>query len=145
MSDSLRLYCAILVALKQSYPAEPSGNLARHLTTLAALICGIVGSKKTHLPAVAGKLPGAGSPRGGNRESRVKRLSRFLQNRAVTEEAFFAPYVRALLASLPAGPLVLVMDGSQVGRGCMALMLSVLCRQGAGAAGRTSGRCPCAG
>lgn len=31
-----------------------------------------------------------------------------------------------MIESLPPGPLVLVMDGSVVGRGCMALMLSVL-------------------
>ena len=130
MSDNLRRYCAIHSALVQLYPAEPSGNLARHLATLAALICGIIGSKKTHLPAIAAKVPGGSSPKGGGRESRAKRFARFLQNKAVTEEAFFRPYAKALVASLPPGPLVLVMDGSQVGRGCMALMLSVLYRQG---------------
>jgi hypothetical protein len=103
----------------------PTGHLARHLSTLAALICGIVGSRKTHLPAIAGKAPD-----GKKRESRVKRFARFLQNKAVTEDAFFRPYAQALVQSLPPGPLVLVMDGSQIGRGCMALMLSVLYRQG---------------
>jgi len=41
-------------------------------------------------------------------------------------EDFFVPYAQALMESLPPEPLVLVMDGSQVGRGCMALMVSVL-------------------
>ncbi len=139
MSDSLRRYCAILVALKQLYPSEPTGNLARHLCTLAALICGIVGSRKCHLPAVAGKAPDGSSPKGGKRESRVKRFARFLQNPKVTPEAFFVPYAQALVASLPPGPLVLVMDGSQAGRGCMALMLSVLYQQG-GPGGKTHWR-----
>ncbi len=131
MSDNLRRYCAILIALKQHYPSEPTGNLARHLCTLAAFISGIVGSKKVHLPAVASKLPAGCSPqKAKKRESRIKRLTRFLQNRRVTPEAFFAPYAQALVESLPAGPLVLVMDGSQVGRGCMALMVSVLYQQG---------------
>lgn len=129
MSDSLRRYCAILVALKQLYPTEPTGNLARHLATLAALVCGIVGSKKTHLPAIAGKVPSGSSPKSGGRESRAKRFTRWLQNRAVTDEAFFVPYAQALIQSLPPGPLVLIMDGSQAGRGCMVLMLSVLYRQ----------------
>jgi len=53
MSDNLRRYCAIHSALRQLYPSEPTGNLARHLQTLAALVCGIVGSRKVHLPAVA--------------------------------------------------------------------------------------------
>ncbi len=117
-------YCAIHSALLQLYPCEPTGNLARHLKTLAALVCGIVGSKKTHLPAIASKAPD-----GKKRESRAKRFARFLQNKSVTPEAFFMPYAQALMKSLPPGPLVLVMDGSQVGRGCMALMVSVLFQQ----------------
>ena len=127
MSDNLRRYCAILVALKQHYPSEPTGNLARHLGTLAALISGIVGSKKCHLPAIASKLPAGCSPqKAKKRESRIKRLARFVQNKTVTPEAFFAPYAQALVESLPAGPLVLVMDGSQVGRECMALLVSCM-------------------
>ena len=126
MSDNLKRYCAIQSALKQWYPTEPTGNLARHLNTLAALICGIIGSKKTHLPAIASKMPDGSSPKNGKRESRAKRFARFLQNKSVTPEEFFMPYAQALVDSLPPGPLVLVMDGSQVGRGCMALMVSVL-------------------
>ena len=129
MSDNLRRSCAIHSHLKQRYPKEPTGNLARHLKTLAALVCGIVGSKKVHLPAVASKVPD-----GSRRESRAKRFARFLQNKSVTPEAFFQPYAQALVASLPPGPLVLVMDGSVVGRGCMALVVSVLYECGAPAA-----------
>ena len=123
-------YCAILRHLKQLYPAEPTGNLARHLQTLAALISGIIRSKSCQLPAIASEVPKGASPKGGNRESRSKRFARFLQNKNVTPELFFLPYAQALVQSLPPGPLVLVMDGSVVGRGCMALMLSVLYRQG---------------
>ena len=117
-------YCAIQLALKQLYPSEPTGNLARHLNTLAALVSGIIGSRKTHLPAIASKMPD-----GRKRESRSKRFARFLQNPKVTPETFFLPYAQALVQSLPSGPLILVMDGSQIGRGCMALMLSVLYEQ----------------
>jgi len=38
MSDSRRQYRAIRQALKQLYPEEPRGNLARHLETLVLLI-----------------------------------------------------------------------------------------------------------
>ena len=125
MSDNLRRYCAIQRAPKQLYPSEPTGNLARHLNTLAALVSGIVGSKKCHLPTIASKIPD-----GRKRESRSKRFACFLQNPKVTPETYFLPYAQALAQSLPSGPLVLVMDGSQVGRGCMALMVSVLYQQG---------------
>ena len=121
MSDNLRRYCAIREALFKLCPRPPSGNLARHLLTLAALVSGIVGSKKSSLPAVATK-----APVGGKRESRVKRFSRWVENDRIDADTYYLPFVRALLEGLPPGPLVLVMDGSLVGRGCQALVISVL-------------------
>lgn len=38
----------------------------------------------------------------------------------------YLPFARQILETLSAWPLVLVMDGSQVGRGCMVLMVGVL-------------------
>ena len=143
VSDNLKRYCAILRHLKQLSPTEPTGNAARHLQTfnaarhlqtLAALVSGIIGSKSCQLPAIASQVPRGASPKGGKRESRSKRFARFLQNKKVTPKTFFLPYAQALVQSLPPGPLVLVMDGSVVGQGCMALMLSVLydCAAGSG-------------
>ncbi len=60
MSDNLRRYRAIKTAIMQLYPTEPRGNTARHLHTLAALVSGIVGSRSTNLPAIAGKVPDRG-------------------------------------------------------------------------------------
>ena len=71
MSDNLRRYRAIHDALKQCYSGEPSGRMARHFTTLAAFISGIVGSKSSQLPHIATKIPDRAKP-----DSRVKRLSR---------------------------------------------------------------------
>ncbi|HSH77113.1 MAG TPA: hypothetical protein VLA19_01120 [Herpetosiphonaceae bacterium] len=50
MSDSLRRYRAIRDALLQLYPSMLTARQARHLSTLAALISGIVGSRQTQLP-----------------------------------------------------------------------------------------------
>ena len=47
MSDNRHRYRAIKKAIKQLYPTEPKGNQARHLQTLAAMVSGIVGSKRT--------------------------------------------------------------------------------------------------
>ena len=66
MSDNLRRYRAIRDALTQGYPGKPTGTVARHLTTLAALISGIVGSKSTQLPSVATKIPDGTNPRAGS-------------------------------------------------------------------------------
>ena len=72
--------------------ARPQAPCARHLTTLAALISGIVGSKSTQLPSVATKIPDGTKP-----ESRVKRLSRWLDNACILEEVYFLPYVDGLI------------------------------------------------
>lgn len=123
MSDCVRRYRAIREALKNSYPGEPRGNQARHLNTLAGLISGIVGAKHSHLAKLAGEVPDGTKP-----ASRVKRFERWLTNDTITWELFFLPFVEMLLTSLSAQTLVLVMDGSAVGRGCVTLMMSVVYR-----------------
>src|SRR3989441_2053204 len=121
MSDNLRRYRAIRDALTQYYPGQPSGTVARHLTTLAALISGIVGSKSTQLPHIAAKVPNGIKP-----ESRVKRFARWVDNANILEEVYFLPYADVLLRHLALQTLVLVIDGSGVGRGCTALMIHVV-------------------
>jgi hypothetical protein len=121
MSDNLRRYRAIRQALKQCYPGEPKGNMARHLNTLAALISGIVGSKSSQLPNIATKIPDRAKP-----ESRVKRFTRWLKNDGIEEEVYFLPYADILLSRLALETVVRVMDGSGVGDGCSALMIHVL-------------------
>jgi hypothetical protein len=124
MGDNLTRYYAVFSALKQLRGHEPQGNEARHLRTMALLISGLVGSRRCNFGAVASKAPD-----GNQRESRIKRFTRWVQNERITAETYFLPYVQALLASLPTGPYVLVMDATDVGRGCMALVMSVLYHQ----------------
>jgi hypothetical protein len=95
--------------------------MARHLRTLAMFISGIVGSKSSQLPSIAAKVPDEVKA-----ESRIKRLSRWLDNDTLLEEVYFLPYADILLSHLALETVVLVMDGSGVGRGCTALMLHVL-------------------
>lgn len=121
MRDNLRRYCAIQNALKQLRPTEPKGNVARHLNTLAMLISGIIGSQKCHLPAIARKVPSDSKP-----QSRIRRMERFLANDAIDSRTYYLPYVQALLHSLPEGPLVLVIDGSEIGRQCVLLSINVV-------------------
>jgi len=121
MSDNLRRYRAIRDALMHAYPTPPTGNCARHVQTLAALISGIVGSKSTQLPTIATKVPDGTKP-----ESRVKRFARWVDNAHILEEVYFLPCADVLLRHLALRTLVLVMDGSGVGRGCTALMIHVV-------------------
>src|SRR5512135_2110423 len=125
MSDSRRVYRAIKQAVKQLYPSEPQGNVARHLDTLAGMVTGIVLSKSCQLPKMAAKAPDATHP-----ESRGKRFGRWVKNKGIDAEVYFLPFVRPLVTNLAQQrPLVFVMDGSEVGRGCLALMVSVLYAQ----------------
>jgi hypothetical protein len=121
MSDNLRQYRAIRDALTQCYSGEPTGQRSRHLTTLAAFISGIVASKSTQLPKVASHVPN-----GTKLESRAKRFARWVSNDTITEDVYFFPYAKVLLAQLALQTLVLVMDGSVVGRGGVALMIHVV-------------------
>src|SRR5262249_8768731 len=121
MSDTLRRYRAIRDALIQGYPVQPTGMVARHWTTLAALISGIVGSQSTQLPKVATHVPDGAKP-----ESRVKRFARWIDNAHITAERYFVPYAEVMLAHLALQTLVLVIDGSVVGRGCVALVIPVV-------------------
>ncbi|MCB8953073.1 MAG: IS4 family transposase [Ardenticatenales bacterium] len=92
------------------------------MNTLAGMISGIVRSGKSQLKAMAKKAPDQSKT-----ESRIKRFSRYLQNDDIDAQTYFTPFLEALLAGLATcGPLVLAMDGSEVGRNCLALMVSVI-------------------
>jgi hypothetical protein len=121
MSDNRRRYRAIYTALKGCYPCEPKGNVARHLNTLAGLVSGIVGSHCAHLPKIARKVPDR-----AKKESRVKRFSRWVNNKRIEYSCYYLPYVKGLLSSLAHRPLLLAMDGSEMGRKCLTLMVSVI-------------------
>lgn len=122
MSDSRRVYRRIKTSLTQLFPKQLNGHQARQLNTLAGMISGLVLNKQCHLEAMARKVPD-----GRKVESRVKRFSRCLQNEAVSQEVYYMPFVELLLAGLASmGPLVLVMDGSEVGRHCLTLMVSLI-------------------
>lgn len=122
MSDNHRRHSAIKDCLLQFF-GQPFGRQAQYLTVLVALVCGLVGARNSHLSSIESLTPVRGQVK---RESQIKQVSRLLDNEKFSQQAFFAPFVGPLLAALSPTPLVLVIDGSTVGKGCMALMLSVV-------------------
>ncbi len=100
-----------------------SKRLKGHMRTLAGMVAGIVASERTSLPRLALKTPDSTNP-----QSRTKRFERFLRNESTTFEAFYEPFARKLVSDLSkeGAPLLVVFDSSSVGRGCAALMASVL-------------------
>lgn len=123
MSDTYRRYRAITMSLLQLYPTA-QGHQRRQLATLALLMSGIVGSQHTQLPKVVEHIPGGRVAD----ESVVMRFRRWLKHDGVSYERWMLPVAHALLALLARQPLVFVIDGSTVARGCMSLMVSVLYR-----------------
>ena len=122
MSDTYRRYRAIQQAIMQYYHPRPTGQRERHVNTLVALICGLVGGQRAHLSTIADHAPSHGA----NPESLSKRFQRWLKHDDHTLDGWFLPVAEALLATLAQQPRTLVMDGSVVGRGGVALMLSVV-------------------
>jgi hypothetical protein len=95
-----------------------------HIVTLAMMITGIVMSKKAQLSVMSSEVP-----HWAKAASVEKRMQRFVKNERVDVQAFYMPFAEALIAALGHEPLVLAMDGSQVGRGCMTLMVGVVYKQ----------------
>lgn len=120
MSDTYRRYGAIKQAIMQFYTPHPSGHREKHFNTLVALICPFCGGRHAHLPTIADHAPVAKA----QQESVIKRFRRWLDHDAHTIDGWFSPVAKSLLAGLASQELVLVMDGSVVGRGCLALMVS---------------------
>ena len=122
MSDTYRRYRAIKAGIMQFFQPRPTGHRERHFNTLVALICGLVGAQRAHLSRIADHAPSAGA----QQESLMTRFRRWLKHDTNTLDGWMLPVAEALLANLAQQPLTLVLDGSVVGRGCLALMLSVV-------------------
>src|SRR5919202_6938490 len=122
MSDTYRRHRDIKHDPMQFFQPRPTGHRERHFNTLVAMICGLVGAQRTHLGHMADHAPSYGA----HQESVRARFGRWLKNDVNTLDGWFLPVAEALLAQLAQQPLLLVLDGSVVGRGCLALMLSVV-------------------
>lgn len=124
MSDNVRRYRSILKSLKNLNSQDPKGNMARHLTTLAAMISGIIGSRSCQLPAIASKTADSRKV-----DSRIRRFMRWIKNDKIDYDTYFLPYAEALLSCLNNRILTIVVDGSTVGRNCISLMAGIIYKQ----------------
>jgi len=117
MSNQLRVYTQVLKTLKRMMPSQTQG----HVVTLAMMITGIVIGKKAQLAPMSTQVPHPAKDK-----SIEKRMQRWVRNGRVEIEVYYLPYAQALLAGLAENTLLLAMDGSTVGRGCMVLMVGVV-------------------
>ena len=116
MTDSYRVYTKVKKMLKQMMKLDNQGQVV----TLAMMISGIVMSRNAQLSAMSSEIPSA------TKEKSIEmRMRRWVKD-DIDVEAVYLPFARQILEALAHLPLVLVMDGSQAGRGCMVLMVGVL-------------------
>ncbi|MHC4537282.1 MAG: IS4 family transposase [Planctomycetota bacterium] len=117
MTDRHKVYTKVLKSLKQMMQMYHQG----HLVTLAMMITGIVMGRNAQLSAMSTEVPVA-----AKEKSIEMRLRRWVKHNKIEVEAVYMPFAQQILQALASAPLVLVMDGSQIGRGCMVLMVGVL-------------------
>lgn len=117
MTERWRVYSKVLSSLKKIIKGQKQG----HVTTLAMMIAGIVLSHKAQLAVMSGEVPADA------KETSIEmRMRRWVKNENIDVEVTYMPFARQILQALSSAPLVLAMDGSTVGRGCMVLMVGVV-------------------
>ncbi len=118
MTDRYKVYTKVLRVLKNMVTFHREG----HLVTLAMMVSGLVVGKNAQLSAISAEVPAK-----AKEKSIEMRLRRWVKHSQIDVEAAYLPFAQQILTVLALSePLVLVMDGSQVGRGCMVLMVGVL-------------------
>jgi len=120
MTDRQRVYTKVLKKLKTIIKGQKQG----HVVTLAMMIAGIVMSRKAQLATMGQEVPGDIKDK-----SVEMRMRRWVKNGHINVEMTYLPFAQQILQALASAPLVLVMDGSTVGRGCMVLMVCVIYRK----------------
>ena len=91
------------------------------MNTLTAMITGIIIGKETQLPQIAANVPET-----IKLPSTEKRFKRLIINKKITEQTYFLPFVKSVLSTLGLQEMILAIDGSLVGRGCICLMISLI-------------------
>lgn len=117
MTDRHKVYTKVLKTLKEIMKLSHPG----HVVTLAMMVTGIVISKNAQLSVMSSDAPVE-----AKEKSIEMRLRRWVKHATIDADVIYLPFAQQILEALSSLPLVLVMDGSQVGRGCMVLMVGVL-------------------
>jgi hypothetical protein len=117
MTDRYQVYTKVFKVLKQMTKTYHEG----HMVTLAKMVAGIVLSRNAQLSALSADIPGDAKDK-----SIEMQLRRWVKDERLDADVVYMPFARQILEALASLPLILVMDGSQAGRGCMVLMVGVL-------------------
>ena len=117
MTDRYKVYTKVLKSIKEVVKDQHPG----HTITLAMMITGIVLSKKAQLSEMSSEIPSEAKDK-----SIEMRLRRWVKHDRIDEDLIYLPFAQEVLNVLANQELTLVMDWSQVGRGCMVLMVGIV-------------------
>ena len=120
MTNKRKVYTKIMQKLKKMMPQTPQNQLV----TTAIMVTGIVLGRKAQLSTISLEVPHQAKP-----ASLEKRMQRFVKNERFEVAVNYLPFAKLILGHLADKPLLLAIDGSQVGRGCMAIVIGVIYKQ----------------
>ena len=123
---SKTLFKEIKKALISLQPEGIAGHALKRVTTLTAMVSGMIAKKSCHLNAL-----GSGLQQDINDASRETAAKRFVENKYTDYSLHYLPYLTQLLVSIVGKlsqdeGLCLVIDGSQMGTSHVALMVSLV-------------------
>jgi len=120
------LYRQIRDCLLNSTESSPQGNALKRINNLSGFITGMIRNGNSHLPDI-----GQGLPQDIDANSKNVAAKRFVENKWTDFDAHFLPYLTSFLygifgLSYFRDGIVLVIDGSQMGKDNAALMVSLV-------------------
>ena len=123
-----KVFRAIQSRLYNLSEGRPTGHAAKRLNTLSGLVSGMIRKGSSHLVDI-----GSGIPQNIDGNSKTQAAKRFLGNKWTDIEVHFLPFLHAFLTGVLMftnlrNGIVLVIDGSQVGKNNATLMISLVWR-----------------
>lgn len=116
MTDKIKVYRKIIKMLKEFLPTASQ----YHIVVLSMMVAGIAIGKNAQLSKIGLQIPHKAKP-----ASLAKRFHRFVKNPNVLVETIYLPFAEQILTHL-GDKITVMMDATQVGQGCMALVVAVI-------------------
>lgn len=116
MTDKIKVYTKVLKMLKEFLPTTSQ----YHIVVLSMMVAGIVLGKNAQLSKISFQIPSKAKP-----ASLAKRFHRFVKNPNIASETIYLPFAKLILTHL-GNKITVSMDATQVGQGCMALVIAVI-------------------
>lgn len=109
-------------------PQRPEGHALKRINNLSGLISGMIRKGSSHLPDI-----GSGIRKNIDSHSKTTAAKRFVENKWTDFDTHFLPFLTAFIRGIVAFTLlnqgiILVIDGSQIGKENAVLMISLVWR-----------------